>query len=106
MKLILKEISGGIFNGKDIHIDASGIVNGLRGKKDGISYFGTVENINVNIINDYIINYNDEKSLRLFYIMFQSTSKKYYIKNINSTKKDKNFLYTKILNSFVNYYLI
>ena len=101
MKLILKEISGGIFRNQEIVIDASGIVNSLRNKKDGISYFGPIEKLNGNTINDFVINYNDQKCLRLFYIMFQPSSKKYFIKNINNTKKDKNILYSKILNSYV-----
>lgn len=57
---------------ENIHIDASGISNGLRNKRDGVSYFGPLEKSNNITINDFIINYKkDSKCLRLFYIVFQ-----------------------------------
>ena len=83
-------------------IDASGIKNSLRNKRDGVSYFGPVEKANNITINDFLINYKkDNKCLRLFYILFQRNNQKYYFKSINNSKTDKNLFYLKIEKEYV-----
>ena len=59
-KLILSDNkNSNLFNGKIIKINASGCIEGLRQKRDGITIFGLKENKNENIINDIIVNLNE-----------------------------------------------
>jgi len=98
-----KDITGNLFWNKEVYIDASGVKNSLRNKRDGLCYFGPMEKANNITINDYLINYKkDNKCMRLFYIQFQRTNQKYYFKSINNSKTDKNLFYTKVLKENVN----
>jgi hypothetical protein len=62
-KLELKEIEGRMLEGNIIYINAAGMVNGgLRGERDGQTYFGTTKTINGKVIIITIIfinNYNN-----------------------------------------------
>jgi hypothetical protein len=45
MYIIIKDIEGDLFSGSTLHLDASGLVNGLRKMRDGHSFFGTIDKI-------------------------------------------------------------
>ena len=93
-KLILSEINNSnLFNGKNIHIDASGCHEGLRQKRDGMTFFGLNETEKDEIVNDIIINlYKDIKLTKLFVIYYDRKRAHYYIQNLNSEIKENKFL--------------
>ena len=104
-KLILSEINNSnLFNGKNIHIDASGCHEGLRQKRDGMTFFGLNEIEKDEIVNDIIINlYKDIKLTKLFVIYYDRKRAHYYIQNLNSEIKENKFLmYVRI---YSDYYL-
>ena len=102
-------------------INAAGLENGLRNKRDGYTFFGekekNVRNFNHSkddtVVNDFLINYKIEgiSNHSLFYIVFRRSrynlnkvSQKYYIKNSEETSKDdKSLIYVKLDNKFVSY---
>lgn len=81
--LELEEVSGDLLKDKLITINAAGIVNGgLRGKRDGFTYFGPHQSQNSVIINDYLINLpnNIEATIpTLFNINFNLSAKNYFL---------------------------
>jgi hypothetical protein len=102
-KLILSEINNShLFNGKKIHIDASGCHEGLRQKRDGMTFFGLNETEKDEIVNDVIINlYKDIKLTKLFVIYYDRKRAHYYIQNLNSEIKENKFLmYVRIYNDY------
>ena len=104
-KLILSEVNNSnLFNGKIIHIDASGCHEGLRQKRDGMTFFGLNEIEKDEIVNDIIINlYKDIKLTKLFVIYYDRKRAHYYIQNLNSEIKENKFLmYVRI---YSDYYL-
>ena len=104
-KLILSEVNNSnLFNGKIIHIDASGCHEGLRQKRDGMTFFGLSEYEKDEIVNDIIINlYKDIKLTKLFVIYYDRKRAHYYIQNLNSEIKENKFLmYVRI---YSDYYL-
>ena len=104
-KLILSEVNNSnLFNGKIIHIDASGCHEGLRQKRDGMTFFGLNEIEKDEIVNHIIINlYKDIKLTKLFVIYYDRKRAHYYIQNLNSEIKENKFLmYVRI---YSDYYL-
>ena len=102
-KLILSEVNNSnLFNGKIIHIDASGCHEGLRQKRDGMTFFGLNETEKDEIVNDVIINlYKDIKLTKLFVIYYDRKRAHYYIQNLNSEIKENKFLmYVRIYNDY------
>ena len=102
-KLILSEVNNSnLFNGKIIHIDASGCHEGLRQKRDGMTFFGLNEIEKDEIVNDIIINlYKDIKLTKLFVIYYDRKRAHYYIQNLNSEIKENKFLmYVRIYSDF------
>ena len=102
-KLILSEINNSnLFNGKNIHIDASGCHEGLRQKRDGMTFFGLNETEKDEIVNDIIINlYKDIKLTKLFVIYYDRKRAHYYIQNLNSEIKENKFLmYVRIYSDY------
>lgn len=81
--IILEETNGNLLNDKKLLINAAGLVNGgLRRRKDGITNFGPVEELNSTIINDYLINLPPnliETIPTLFSIKFNTSDKAYYL---------------------------
>ena len=102
-KLILSEVNNSnLFNGKIIHIDASGCHEGLRQKRDGMTFFGLNETEKDEIVNDIIINlYKDIKLTKLFVIYYDRKRAHYYIQNLNSEIKENKFLmYVRIYSDY------
>jgi hypothetical protein len=104
-KLILSEINqSNIFNGKIIHIDASGCAEGFRQKRDGMTFFGLEKYEKDEIVNDIIINLEKKINLvKLFVIYYDRKKAHYYIQNLHSQIKENKFLmYVRI---YSDYYL-
>lgn len=114
---MLEDISGNILSSdnKKIYINAGGIKDGLRNKRDGFTFFGyTKENSKGEVINDFILNLNKQnsekisgenacknKSNRLFVIFYDRLSQKYFIRNFNeSMMKEKSLIYIKVDSSY------
>jgi hypothetical protein len=79
-------------------IDASGLKTGLRNKRDGTTYFGTLIQKCEIIPNDFLLNIEQVKPLpRIFKISFNRSDQNYYFK-----KEDKDMMiYYKLLNNFM-----
>ena len=102
-KLIISEINqSNLFNGKIIYINASGCNEGLRQKRDGMTFFGLNEYEKDEIVNDIIINLEkDIKLTKLFVIYYDRKRAHYYIQNLNNDVKENKFLmYIKIYNDY------
>jgi hypothetical protein len=98
-KLVLSDEIGDFLFKKIATINAAGLENGLRNKRDGYSFFGEKEKLGDNIVNDFLVNYKMEGANHhtLFYIVFRRISQKYYIKNGEDTSKnDKSLIYVKL----------
>ncbi len=95
-KLILSDSkNSNFFNGKKIKINASGCIEGLRKKRDGITIFGLKQNENEDIINDIIVNLNEENDNllnKLFAIYYDRKKVHYYIQNLNYNIKNNKFI--------------
>lgn len=95
-KLVLKSIIGDAINNETLLISAGGLVNGLRNKRDGITFFGCKdldEGTNKGI--DYELNISNSNlsqvfSSILFFIYFKREEKKYYIKTYPVSKESTN----------------
>ena len=106
-KLILSDNkNSNLFNGKIIKINASGCIEGLRQKRDGITIFGLKENKNENIINDIIVNLNegtDNLINQLFAIFYDREKVHYYIQNLtNNIKNNKFIMCIKLYEYYIN----
>lgn len=74
-RLILQDLEGNLLNGKKLIIDAAGLRNSLRIKRDGIVFFG---------LNRSSIDFNDKES---------NESSNDYILNISNSKLDLDHLF-------------
>jgi hypothetical protein len=84
--LILEELSGNILRGQKLHINAAGLINGLRKAKDGIAFFGKQLKKGDQIVNDFELSLDYPVSIIYVFII-------YYKKDTNKfglrTFKDK-----------------
>ena len=114
-KLILEELSGDLFQGKNIEINAGGMVDG-RNKRDGFTIFGQkkIENensqiedkkdaeININnnsnfFIPDFELNFINYLCLPyIFSIYFKLEEKSYYIRSYSGKGSDNKILFIKL----------
>jgi len=86
--LIIKEIEGNMSKGVTIVINPTGLVNSVRNKKDGVTFFGNKLKRNDSIINDFCLVMDNEESNhdQLFFIYYKRESNKYYIRAIKESK--------------------
>ena len=120
-KLELVETEGNILGGRKIYIDASGMVDGLRNKRDGSTLFGRLKYDNnrvriiliKNHINDFILNMNqgnesvntvfkiqfDRGMISLTY-QFNKDEQQYYL-TYETTKDESSVLFVHLDNKFV-----
>ena len=109
-------LSGDLFFGKEIIITSNGMINGLREKNDGLTFFGLKNTTDYRGIyyNDFVINYqleNNEKKKnsteRVFNISFQKKTKDFSLYMIHDSiiiyYEINNFVY---LNNDKDYYLL
>lgn len=92
-----------IFKGKTIHIDAAGEQKSLRNKRDGITFFGIMEKKNDTYINDVLLNFESETTLkRIFAIVYNRKTSNFYLYNLNNDFNLNPFLlYIKIGHEFL-----
>ena len=81
-QLELVETLGNFLGGRRVYINASGMVDGLRNKRDGSTLFGRLKyDNNKNHINDFILNMNqiNESVNTVFKIQFDRDEQQYYL---------------------------
>jgi hypothetical protein len=104
-KLELKELEGSIMDGKTVAINAAGIIpNGLRGARDGYSYFGYTKTKNNIIINDYILNMQNPLGVAnpiAFKVYFDKPSKNYFLAPGSDSKDGESIVFIKLEKKFV-----
>lgn len=83
----LKELEGNLINPEVIYFTQSGMIGGLRNKRDGYAYFGYKKTgINNKVINDFILK-NDSNTIsndidHVFRIGFsKGTDNIFYLRN-------------------------
>jgi hypothetical protein len=110
-KLILEEIDGNLFNGKNIEINAGGMVDG-RNKKDGFTIFGQKNILNEETDNQkQLVNNNDifvpdyELNITklllypyIFAIYYKKEDKSYHIRAYSGKGSDNKILFIKLYN--------
>lgn len=103
-----------MFNGKEVCINAKGLVNGgLRNKEDGLVFFGFEENVKEEVTNDFLLNklqkdikpvlfrtktkkeedttqINNNNSLFLVY--YRRDNEKYYLKPLDKAESSYCFV--------------
>lgn len=102
-KLLLEDVSGILLNGERLQIDASGLKNGLRNKRDGFAFFGINKSIKNEVVCDYLINYVSSHPINrpIFVVFYDRLSQKFYFRNMKeSLVKDKTLLYVKISDTY------
>ena len=101
--LLIKDEEGNILNGKEIKINAGGMING-RGKKDGVTIFSkiNIDNNNDNKFKgDFNLNYNENINYPyIFAIYYQRESKNYSIKAYSGKNSDNRLLYIKLSDNY------
>ena len=102
--LIIKDEEGDILNGKEIKINAGGMING-RGKKDGVTIFSKINNSNNENNNKFKVDFdlNNVEKINypyVFVIYFQKESKNYYIRAYSGKNSDNRLLYIKLSNNY------
>ena len=98
--LILKEQDGKLLQGKEITINASGMIGG-RNLKDGVSIFGKKNNNNDNFKHDFEL--NNEENLNypyIFAIYYQREFKNYSLRAFSGKESDNRILYVKLNNNY------
>ncbi len=87
-------LTGELFFGKEIFIETNGMKNGLRKKKDNLTFFGLRNNLDYNGVfyNDFIINYTpkpdentDSVTGRVFQISYNKRTKEYSLYFIHNS---------------------
>ena len=92
-QLLIEDIEGDLFFNQKLFIDATGMKNGLRGKKDGFTFFGSITHYHGKIINDYVLNLKEDilnnlKAKIYFAIFFDRTTSKFFFKNVKKISYD------------------
>ena len=85
--LVIEDVEGDLFFNQKLFLDAGGLKNGLRGKKDGFTFFGSLTHYHGKVINDFVLNLKDEVLSNLkvkiyFAIFFDRTLQKFFFKNV------------------------
>ena len=103
--LIIEEKDCNLFNGKQIKINAAGMIGG-REVGDGLTIFGSSANKENDSINnneapklkaDFILNLKDKYSYPyIFMIYFEKDTKSYYIRPYSGKNNDNRILYIKL----------
>ena len=98
--LILKEQDGKLLQGKEITINASGMIGG-RNLKDGVSIFGKKNNNNDNFKHDFELNYEENLNYPyIFAINYQREFKNYSLRAFSGKESDNRILYVKLNNNY------
>ena len=98
--LILKEQDGKLLQGKEITINASGMIWG-RNLKDVVSIFGKKNNNNNNFKHDFEINYEENLNYPyIFTIYYQREFKNYSLRAFSGKESDNRILYVKLNNNY------
>ena len=98
--LILKEQDGKLLQGKEITINASGMIGG-RNLKDGVSIFGKKNNNNENFKLDFELNYEENLNYPyIFAIYYQREFKNYSLRAFSGKESDNRILYVKLNNNY------
>ena len=98
--LILKEQDGKLLQGKEITINASGMIGG-RNLKDGVSIFGKKNNNNDNFKHDFELNYEENLNYPyIFAIYYQREFKNYSLRAFSGKERDNRILYVKLNNNY------
>ena len=98
--LILKEQDGKLLQGKEITINASGMIRG-RNLKDGVSIFGKKNNNNDNFKHDFELNYEENLNYPyIFAIYYQREFKNYSLRAFSGKESDNRILYVKLNNNY------
>lgn len=85
--LTIEDLEGDLFNNQKLFFDSSGLKNGLRGKKDGFAFFGSITHYQGKVINDFVLNLKDDllnnlKAKIYFAIFYDRTLGKFFFKNV------------------------
>ena len=98
-------LTGDLFFGKEIIITTNGMINGLREKNDGLTFFGlkNITNYRGTYYNDFVINYQLEEEEKKRKKNDSSTGRVF---NLSYQKKTKDFSLYMIHNSIIIYYEI
>ena len=81
----IEDIEGDLFFNKKLFIDVNGLRNGLRGKKDGFSFFGAIAHHKGKVVNDFVLNIEEDCANVdvYFLIYFDKSINKFTLKNVN-----------------------
>ena len=81
----IEDVEGDLFFNKKLFIDVNGLRNGLRGKKDGFSFFGAITHHKGKVVNDFVLNIEEDCATVdvYFLIYFDKSIKKFTLKNVN-----------------------
>ena len=98
-------LTGDLFFGKEIIITTNGMINGLREKNDGLTFFGlkNITDYRGTYYNDFVINYQLEEEEKKRKKNDSSTGRVF---NLSYQKKTKDFSLYMIHNSIIIYYEI
>ena len=91
--MLIEDLEGDLFFNHKLLIDATGLKNGLRGKRDGFTFFGSITHYHGKIINDYVLNLKEDilnnlKAKIYFAIFFDRTISKFFFKNVKKLSYD------------------
>ena len=96
----MTEEGGKLLNGKEIKINAAGMIGG-RGAKDGVSIFGKNNNNSNDFIPDFELNYEEKLSYPyIFAIYFQRETKNFFIRAYPSKGADNRILFVKLAKNY------
>jgi hypothetical protein len=98
--IIIKEDDGKLLNGKEITINASGMIGG-RNLKDGVTIFGKSKNNKENFKLDFELNYEENLNYPyIFAIYYQRENKNYFLRAFSGKESDNRLLYVKLNNCY------
>ncbi len=98
--VIMTEEGGKLLNGKEIKINAAGMIGG-RGAKDGVSIFGKNNDNNNDFIPDFELNYDEKLNYPyIFAIYFQRETKNFFIRAYPSKGSDNRILFVKLARNY------
>lgn len=99
----LTEEEGNIFNGKEVKINASGLIGG-RNSRDGVSLFGFVPTKKETFKNDFELNCPSAVVNNVypfvFAIYYQRETKNYFIRAYSGKGSDNRFFFVKLDNNY------
>ncbi len=120
---LYQEVSGGMFDGKEVVINAKGLVSGgLRNKEDGLVFFGFVDKDKNEVVNDFLLKeqvkeskpvlfrtktYNPDDNLSsssLFLVYYRRDNQKYYLKPLD--KNESSYCFVNLSFPYVSFLLL